>query len=243
VTKVLVVDDEPQIVRALTINLTARAYEVVSAATGRQALAMAASTLPDIVVLDLGLPDLDGIDVVRGLRGWSQVPIIILSGRNQSPAKVAALDAGADDYVTKPFNVDELLARLRAVTRRTPTAYDDLRVEIGDLTVDLLNHRIFPTRVAGIGGAERRKEAEAPDGSSDVHLTRTEWQLLEALIRHPGKLTTQRELLRAINRTNYADESHYLRQFMNQLRRKLEPDPSRPRHLKIEPGMGYRFQP
>jgi two-component system KDP operon response regulator KdpE len=235
VTRVLVVDDEPQIVRALTINLAARSYDVVSAATGRQALAMAASTLPDIVVLDLGLPDVDGIDVVRGLRGWTQVPIIILSGRSQSAAKVAALDAGADDYVTKPFNVDELLARLRAVTRRAPTANEDLRVEIGDLTVDLLNRRIFPT-------AEESRPA-ADGGSSDVHLTKTEWQLLEVLVRHPGRLMMQRELLRAINRMNYADESHYLRQFMNQLRRKLEPDPARPRHLKTEPGMGYRFKP
>jgi two-component system KDP operon response regulator KdpE len=227
VTRVLVVDDEPQIVRALTISLTARSYDVVSARTGAEALDLATSLLPDIVVLDLGLPDLDGMDVIRGLRERINAPIIILSGRNQGAAKVRALDAGADDYVTKPFDVDELLARLRAAERRAPVLDHALEITIGDLDIDLQSHRVSR------GGTE----------GGDVRLTPTEWQLLEVLVRNPGKLITQRNLLRAIQRANYVDEGHYLRQFMNQLRRKLEPDPTRPRYLLTEPGMGYRFQP
>jgi two-component system KDP operon response regulator KdpE len=229
VTRVLVVDDEPQILRAMTIMLKARSYEVVVATNGKQALATAAQSSPDIVVLDLGLPDLDGLDVIRGLRGWSKVPIIVLSGRSQGVSKVDALDAGADDYVTKPFNVDELLARLRAVTRRAPTGSEEVRAVIGDVKVELPG---------------RRLSARVPDsGSPDVRLTPTEWQLLEVLIRNPGRLVTQREMLRSIDRADVGDQSHYLRQFMNQLRRKLEPDPARPRYLMTEPGMGYRFQP
>ena len=228
-TRVLVVDDEPQILRAMTIMLKARSYEVVVATNGKQALATAAQSSPDIVVLDLGLPDLDGLDVIRGLRGWSKVPIIVLSGRSQGVSKVDALDAGADDYVTKPFNVDELLARLRAVTRRAPTGSEEVRAVIGDVKVELPG---------------RRLSARVPDsGSPDVRLTPTEWQLLEVLIRNPGRLVTQREMLRSIDRADVGDQSHYLRQFMNQLRRKLEPDPARPRYLMTEPGMGYRFQP
>ena len=228
-TRVLVVDDEPQILRAMTIMLRARSYEVVVATNGKQALATAAQSSPDIVVLDLGLPDLDGLDVIRGLRGWSKVPIIVLSGRSQGVSKVDALDAGADDYVTKPFNVDELLARLRAVTRRAPTGSEEVRAVIGDVKVELPG---------------RRLSARVPDsGSPDVRLTPTEWQLLEVLIRNPGRLVTQREMLRSIDRADVGDQSHYLRQFMNQLRRKLEPDPARPRYLMTEPGMGYRFQP
>jgi two-component system KDP operon response regulator KdpE len=226
VTRVLVVDDEPQIVRALNISLTARSYDVISATTGKQALVVAASSAPDIVLLDLGLPDIDGLDVIRGLRAWTSVPIIILTGRNLGGAKVDALDAGADDYIIKPFNLDELLARMRAVNRRAPGTSDDVRAAFGDLTIDLPTHRI----TSGVEAAE-------------VRLTPTEWLLLEALIRNPGKLMTQRELLRTIARENYADQSHYLRQFMNQLRRKLETDPARPQHLLTEPGMGYRFQP
>jgi two-component system KDP operon response regulator KdpE len=227
----LVVDDEPQILRALSITLKARSYDVVVATNGKQALALAAQSAPDIVVLDLGLPDLDGIDVIRGLRGWSKVPIIVLSGRSQGISKVDALDAGADDYVTKPFNVDELLARLRAVTRRAPAGSDEVRAVIGDIRVELPGRRLS-ARVAG-----------ATDGVPDVRLTPTEWQLLEVLIRNPGRLVTQREMLRSIDRADVGDQSHYLRQFMNQLRRKLEPDPARPRYLMTEPGMGYRFQP
>jgi two-component system KDP operon response regulator KdpE len=219
-TRVLVVDDEPQILRALSITLKARSYDVVLATNGKQALAAAAQSAPDIVVLDLGLPDLDGLDVIRGLRGWSKVPIVVLSGRSQGISKVDALDAGADDYVTKPFNVDELLARLRAATRRAPAGGEEVRAIIGDVKVEL------------------------PDaGSPDVRLTPTEWQLLEVLIRNPGRLVSQREMLRSIDRADVGDQSHYLRQFMNQLRRKLEPDPARPRYLMTEPGMGYRFQP
>jgi two-component system KDP operon response regulator KdpE len=230
-TRVLVVDDEPQILRALRINLAARAYDVVTAADGHAALAAAAKAVPDIVVLDLGLPDMDGVEVIRGLRGWTAVPIIILSGRSQSAAKVDALDAGADDYVTKPFNIDELLARLRAVTRRVPAGDDTPCVRIGDYLVDLQDHRV--TSAPG----------DARHPPVDLHLTPTEWQLLEQLVRNPGKLVSQRELLLRIWGPRYVDETHYLRQYMAQLRRKLEPDPARPRHLLTEPGMGYRYQP
>jgi two-component system KDP operon response regulator KdpE len=228
-TSVLVVDDEPQIVRALRVNLRARGYDVFVALTGKQALEMTAHHHPDLVILDLGLPDIDGVDVVRGLRGWTTVPILILSGRDHSVAKVTALDAGADDYVTKPFNVDELLARLRAISRRTGDDEAEPVVRVGDYEVDLQ-----AKRVSAIGGAE---------GGEDVRLTPTEWQLLEALVRHPGRLMTQRELIRTIRGPSYDDAAHYLRQYMNQLRRKLEPDPTRPRHLLTESGMGYRFQP
>jgi two-component system, OmpR family, KDP operon response regulator KdpE len=184
------------------------------------------------VVLDLGLPDMDGVDVIRGLRGWTAVPIIILSGRSQSAAKVDALDAGADDYVTKPFNIDELLARLRAVTRRVPAGDDTPCVRIGDHLVDLQAHRVISAAAT---------DAQRPP--ADLHLTPTEWQLLEQLIRNPGKLVSQRELLLKIWGPKYVDETHYLRQYMAQLRRKLEPDPARPRHLLTELGMGYRYQP
>jgi two-component system KDP operon response regulator KdpE len=223
-TTILVVDDEPQILRALRVNLAARDYDVVTATTGRQALDDAAARHPDLVVLDLGLPDMDGVDVIRGLRGWTQVPIIILSGRSFSPAKVQALDAGADDYVTKPFNVDELLARLRAVSRRSALGDEAPVVTFGEVSVDLQARRV-----------------SRPTG--DVRLTPTEWQLLEILVRNPGRLVSQRELIRAIRGPNYDDAAHYLRQFMAQLRHKLESDPARPQHLLTEPGMGYRFQP
>lgn len=230
-TRVLIVDDEPQILRALSITLKARLYDVVVATNGKQALALAAQSSPDIVVLDLGLPDLDGIDVIRGLRGWSKVPIIVLSGRNHGGSKVDALDAGADDYVAKPFNVDELLARLRAVTRRSPKDSDEAQAIIGDIKIELPGRRLTSSRSGENGNG------------AEVRLTPTEWQLLEVLIRNPGRLVTQREMLRSIDRAELGDQSHYLRQFMNQLRRKLEPDPARPRFLMTEPGMGYRFQP
>jgi two-component system KDP operon response regulator KdpE len=229
-TRVLVVDDEPQIVRALRVNLQARGYDVVIAMTGRQALEMTAHHHPDLVILDLGLPDIDGVEVVRGLRGWTKVPILVLSGRDQSLAKVTALDSGADDYVTKPFNVDELLARLRAIGRRATDDAEEPVVRVGDYVVDLAAHRVVPAEDATVA-------------TEDARLTPTEWQLLEALIRHPGRLMTQRELIRTIRGPSYDDATHYLRQFMAQLRRKLEPDPTRPRHLLTEPGMGYRFQP
>jgi two-component system KDP operon response regulator KdpE len=224
-TRILIVDDEPQILRALRINLTARQYEVVTAADGAQALAAARSERPDIVVLDLGLPDIDGVDVIHDLRGWSPVPIVVLSGRVDSHDKVDALDAGADDYVTKPFSVDELLARIRAVTRRRAPSAPVPSVQIGQYTVDL-----------------DARTVTGSDGGT-VHLTRTEWQLIELFARNPGKLISQRQLLQEVWGPTYVDQTQYLRQYLNQLRRKLEDDPARPHHLLTEPGMGYRFQP
>jgi two-component system, OmpR family, KDP operon response regulator KdpE len=225
VTRVLVVDDEPQILRALRINLTARHYEVETAASAAAALTAAARRPPDLVLLDLGLPDMDGVDVIRGLRGWTEVPIIVLSGRAGSADKVEALDAGADDYVTKPFGVDELLARLRAALRRVPDAAATPAVTVGRWTVDLAARTV-----------------RADDGDS-THLTPTEWHVLEILLRHPGRLVTQRQILTQVWGPAYAGETGYVRLYLAQLRRKLEPEPSRPRHLLTEPGMGYRFQP
>ncbi|MEE6259813.1 response regulator [Plantactinospora sonchi] len=225
-TRVLVVDDEPQILRALRINLRARRYDVEVAADGANALRLAASHRPDLVVLDLGLPDMDGVEVIRGLRGWTRVPIIVLSGRAGSQDKVAALDAGADDYVTKPFGVDELLARIRAVTRRAVGAGEEIpAVRIGRYTVDLVAHAV------------------RADDDGEVRLTPTEWHLLEILVRNPGRLVSQRQLLHDVWGPQYQSETNYLRQYLAQLRRKLEDDPARPRHLLTEPGMGYRFQP
>jgi two-component system KDP operon response regulator KdpE len=229
-TRVLVVDDEPQILRALRINLRARHYEVSIAANGTEALAEASRHPPDVVILDLGLPDLDGVDVIQGLRGWTSAPIIVLSGRADSTDKVEALDAGADDYVTKPFGMEELLARIRAVGRRAAPDEEQPRVRLGDLLVDLAAKRV--TRPGPAGG----------DGA-DVRLTPTEWHLLEVLVRHPGKLLSQRQLLREVWGPGYGDASGNLRLYMAQLRRKLEPDPARPRWLITEPGMGYRYQP
>jgi two-component system, OmpR family, KDP operon response regulator KdpE len=226
-TRILIVDDEPQILRALRINLQARQYDVVTATDGTGALREAKARKPDLIVLDLGLPDIDGVDVIRHLRTWSPVPIVVLSGRADSLDKVNALDAGADDYVTKPFSLDELLARVRAVTRRRnePETLGALRV--GRYDVDLQNHTI-----------------RAADEPTDfLHLTPTEWQLLEALVRNPGKLVGQRQLLQEVWGPSYLNETHYLRQYMTHLRRKLEDDPARPKHLITEPGMGYRFQP
>jgi two-component system KDP operon response regulator KdpE len=222
VTKVLVVDDEPSILRALRINLTARQYEVATAADGAAGLAAAASQRPDVMILDLGLPDMHGTEVIRGIRGWTSIPIIVLSVWGQEAQKVAALDAGADDYVTKPFGMDELLARLRAAVRRASPASGEPVVSTDDFTVDLAAKRV-------------RK----PDG--DVRLTPTEWQLLEVLVRNQGKLVTQRQLLAEVWGPAYQTESNYLRVYVAQLRRKLEPEPSRPRYLLTEPGMGYRF--
>lgn len=224
--RVLVVDDEPQILRALRINLHARQFDVVTAADGASALEVASGARPDLLILDLGLPDTDGVDVIRSLRAWSDVPIIVLSGRAGSSDKILALNAGADDYVTKPFNIEELLARVRAVNRRLrPEAADDEPVQIGAHTVDL---------------AERA--VRDPAGEL-VHLTRTEWELLAILLRNPGKLVSQRQLLQDVWGPTYLNETHYLRQYLAQLRKKLEPEPTRPRHLLTEPGMGYRFMP
>ncbi|MEU8816135.1 response regulator [Actinoplanes sp. NPDC048796] len=224
-TRVLVVDDEPQIVRALRINLKARRYEVETAPDGASALHAAAHHRPDLVVLDLGLPDMEGVEVIRGLRGWTGVPIIVLSGRAGSADKVAALDAGADDYITKPFGVDELLARMRAVTRRAqPGDEAGPVITIGAHTVD------FSTRTV-------------TGGDHEVRLTPREWELLEHLARHPGKLLSQYHLLQRVWGPQYGTETNYLRQYMARLRRKLETDPARPRHLLTEPAMGYRFAP
>jgi two-component system KDP operon response regulator KdpE len=253
--KVLVVEDEPQLLRAMRITLHARGYDVRTAATGQRALAEAAAGHPDIVVLDLGLPDLDGVEVIAGLRGWTNVPIIVLSGRTSGEDKVAALDAGADDYVTKPFGVDELLARIRAVARRTGQAEDGSAiVDIGDYQIDLagkLVRRRDPAStsdapVASSGAVDGTGAAASEvDGpvATDLHLTRTEWRLLEALVRHPGKLVSQRQLINEVWGPAYTDDTSSLRLYVNRLRRKLEPEPSRPRHLLTEPGMGYRFQP
>ncbi|MFG1838908.1 response regulator [Micromonospora sp. NPDC049175] len=225
-TRILVVDDEPQILRALRINLRARRYDVDVADTGAAALKAAASHPPDLVVLDLGLPDIDGVEVIRGLRGWTSVPIIVLSGRAGSADKVAALDAGADDYVTKPFGVEELLARIRAVTRRLGGPSEAVpALRIGQHTVDLADHRV------------------RHDDGSEVKLTPIQWSVLEKLLRHPGKLVSQRQLLQDVWGPEYLNETNYLRQYLAQLRRKLEDDPARPRHLVTEPGMGYRYRP
>lgn len=225
-TKVLVVEDERGLLRALAMNLTARGYEVVEADTGTKALTAAAAAHPDVLVLDLGLPDLSGFDVIRALRQYSQVPIIVLSARTGSSDKVTALDLGADDYVTKPFNVEELFARLRAATRRaTPAEEAEPAVVVGNSTVDL-----------------DAKTVTQSDGQR-VHLTPTEWQLLEALLRQPGRLVPTRVLLTQLRGDPVHTDPSYLRIYMSQLRRKLEPEPSRPRHLLTEPGMGYRFQP
>jgi two-component system KDP operon response regulator KdpE len=238
-SRVLVVDDEPQLLRAMRITLQARGYDVRTAATGRKALSEAAATHPDVVVLDLGLPDLDGVDVITAIRGWSAVPIIVLSGRTTGGDKVAALDAGADDYVTKPFGVEELLARMRAVARRSSVAEDgSSTVDIAGYRVDLAGKRVFPRR-AGAGV----ESAEEPPPADDLRLTPTEWRLLAALVRHPGKLVSQRRLITEVWGPAYTDDTSSLRLYVNRLRRKLEPDPSRPRHLLTEPGMGYRFQP
>jgi two-component system KDP operon response regulator KdpE len=224
-TRVLVVDDEPQIVRALQINLKARGYEVHLAGSGTAALKVAAQNPPELVILDLGLPDFDGVDVIRGLRGWTEAPILVLSGRTDSTDKVEALDAGADDYVTKPFGIDELLARMRAVLRRSSIAQDQPVVTVGGATVDLAAKRV------------------TLESGEDIRLTPTEWHLLEVLVRHPGKLMSQRQLLTEVWGPGYETASGNLRFYMGQLRRKLEPDPARPKHLLTEPGMGYRFEP
>jgi two-component system KDP operon response regulator KdpE len=234
VTTVLVVDDEPQILRALRINLRVREYDVHTAGSGSEALEIAARHPPDLVILDLGLPDLDGVEVIAGLRGWTEAPIIVLSGRADSTDKVEALDAGADDYVTKPFGMDELLARMRAVSRRATAAGDVPQVRLGDLVVDLAAKRVM---------RDAPCTSEAPAPASDVRLTPTEWHLLEVLLRNPGKLLSQQQLLAEVWGPGYADAGGNLRLYMAQLRRKLEPDPARPRWLLTEPGMGYRFQP
>ena len=222
-TRVLVIDDEPSILRALRINLTARNYEVSTATDGTSGLAAVSRDRPDAVILDLGLPDMDGTEVIHGVRGWSATPIIVLSVWGAEHQKVAALDAGADDYVTKPFGMDELLARLRAAVRRASPEPDEPVVETPGFTVDLAAKRVIR------------------DGA-DVRLTPTEWQLLEILVRNRGRLVTQKQLLQDVWGPSYGSESNYLRVYIAQLRRKLEAEPSLTKYLLTEPGMGYRFQ-
>jgi two-component system KDP operon response regulator KdpE len=224
--RVLVVDDEPQILRALRINLQVRGFEVLTAADGESALEVAGGHRVDLLILDLGLPDIDGVDVIRALRSWTDVPIIVLSGRAGSSDKIVALDAGADDYVTKPFNIEELFSRVRAVSRRHRTeSTAEAPVQVGAVTVDLTERSV-----------------RGPTGQL-VHLTKTEWELLAILVRNPGRLVSHQQLLQEVWGPAYLTETHYLRQYLAQLRKKLEPDPTRPRHLLTEPGMGYRFMP
>jgi two-component system KDP operon response regulator KdpE len=218
---VLVVDDEPQILRALQMSLRGAGYEVETAETGAQALTAAAVNPPDAVILDLVLPDARGTDVCRELRTWSTVPVIVLSVVGDESEKVAALDAGADDYVTKPFGVDELLARLRAALRRVEGESEPVR-EVGELRVDVANREVT---VAGRA----------------VQLTPNEFTLLSLLVRNEGKLLTHKAILEEVWGHAYADESHYLHVYVSQLRRKLEPDPARPRYILTEPGVGYRI--
>ncbi|MDQ4501172.1 response regulator [Sinomonas sp. ASV322] len=221
--RVLVVDDEPQLLRALQINLRAEGYAVATAENGTQALHLAASNPPDVLVLDLGLPDMDGSEVIRGIRGWSDMPIVVLSARHGSADKVEALDAGADDYVTKPFGLDELLARLRAVERRSAHVPPGGVVDVGDLHINL-------------GAATVTRDGER------VHLTPREWGVLQMLVANRGNLVTQRQLLQTVWGPAYGEETQYLRVYMAQLRRKLETDPARPKHLITEAGLGYRFE-
>lgn len=222
--RILIADDDPQILRALRITLSARGYDVSTADDGRQAVNAAIEVHPDLVMLDLGMPGLTGIEVIEALRGWSTVPILVVSGRSDSADKVDALDAGADDYVTKPFVIDELLARVRALTRRAPSGTDEPAVVFGDVTVDLA------ARLVTRAGAS-------------VRLTPTEWRVLEVLLRHPNSLVTRQTLLREAWGPQYVNDSGYLRLYMSQLRKKLEPTPSTPRYLLTEAGMGYRFAP
>ena len=221
--KLLIADDDPQMIRALRITLTAKGYEVVTASDGKQALDAAIREHPDLVVIDLGMPGLTGVEVIQAIRGWSELPILVVSGRSESWDKVEALDAGADDYVTKPFSADELLARIRALSRRLPTAAPVPVTVFGDVTVDLAAR--FATR-----------------GGEPVRLTPTEWRLLEVLLRNPGRLVSRETLLTDVWGPQYTSDTGYLRLYLSQLRKKLEPDPAAPKYLLTEAGMGYRFR-
>jgi len=223
-SRVLVVDDERALLRALGVHLRARGYEVDLAETGEAAIARGATGHYDAAIVDLGLPGIDGVEVVKSLRGWTSIPVIVLSARHETTQKIEALDAGADDYVTKPFNMEELLARLRAALRRaTPDSDPMPLVETPDFQINLVTK--MATDAAG----------------SEIRLTPTEWQLVDILVRNPGRLVSQRQLLQEVWGPTYVDQTNYLRQFMAQLRRKLEPDPARPRYFVTEPGMGIRF--
>jgi two-component system KDP operon response regulator KdpE len=222
--RILVVDDDPSIRATLEVNLRARGYASDMAATGEQALRIAARHHPDLVLLDLGLPGMDGLDVVRGLRGWTGVPIVVLTGRDTETTKVQALDLGADDYVTKPFGMDELFARVRAAVRRSTPAEEAAAVHTADFTVDLAAKQVLR-------------------GGVPVRLTPRQWYIVEVLARNPGKLVTYEHLLREVWGPSYGTETHYLRVFMTQIRQRLEPDPPHPRYFITEPGIGLRFLP
>lgn len=226
--KILIADDDPQIIRALRVTLGARGYDIVTASNGVDALNQAISHHPDLVMLDLGMPGLNGIEVIEGLRGWSQVPILVVSGRTDAVDKVAALDAGADDYVTKPFSAEELLARVRALTRRVPAGDDEPVTIFGDVRVD------FSAKQVTRGEAQR---------SESIRLTPTEWRILELLVQNPEKLITRESILTQVWGPHHTRDTGYLRLYFAQLRKKLEPVPSRPRYFVTVLGMGYRFVP
>lgn len=226
--KILIADDDPQILRALRVTLGARGYEIITAANGTEAVNAAIDHRPDIFMLDLGMPELDGIQVIQGLRGWTQAPILVVSGRTGAADKVEALDAGADDYVTKPFSIDELLARIRALTRRVPSQETAPITRIADIAIDLAAKSITRT---------------TPGGPELVRLTPTEWQVLDILVRNAGKLVTRQSLLTEIWGSEHITDTGYLRLYIAQLRKKIEPDPGNPRYLLTESGMGYRFRP
>jgi two-component system KDP operon response regulator KdpE len=253
--QVLIVDDEPQLLRALGITLRAFSYEVHTAATGADALACAARQRLDLVILDLGLPDLEGTAVIRALRGWTSVPIIVLSGRTDPATKTQALDLGADDYVTKPFSMAELNARIRAALRRGTTGLEPATQRIhriGEWLIDLGAHTVAhsPDTASGTtsGTAPGTASGTAPAAGPTApppkpHLTPTEWKLLEILLVHPGELVDSRHLLSQVWGIGSEHSTNYLRVYLWQLRAKLEPVPSSPRHLITEPGMGYRYEP
>jgi two-component system KDP operon response regulator KdpE len=223
-TRILVVEDEPRLLRGLRVNLEARGYDVDAVVDGGAALRSAADRRPDVVILDLGLPDMDGIEVIHGLLSWGTMPIVVLSAREQESEKVAALDAGADDFITKPFGMGELLARIRAAARRAAPTDEQPEIRTRDFTIDLAAKRI-----------ER--------GGDEVHLTPTEWHLVEILVTHPRRLISQQQLLHEVWGPSYERETNYLRVYMAQIRRKLETDPAHPRYFLTEPSMGYRFDP
>ncbi|GAA2185338.1 MULTISPECIES: response regulator [Leucobacter] len=225
--KILIADDDPQILRALRITLTAKGYDVFVAADGAQAIAAAIDHRPDLFLLDLGMPMLNGIEVIEAIRGWSQAPILVVSGRAGAADKVDALDAGADDYVTKPFAIEELLARIRALSRRVVRDAAVPVVRLGDVTVDL---------------AARSVTRSSPEGEQQIRLTPTEWQVLELLIRNPGRLVTRQTLLTSIWGSEHIEDTGYLRLYLSQLRKKIEADPANPVHLITEAGMGYRLE-
>ncbi|MFC0674906.1 response regulator transcription factor [Brachybacterium hainanense] len=225
--RILIADDDPQILRALRITLTAKGYRITIAVDGAEAISAAIDHRPDLVLLDLGMPRMDGVAVIEAIRGWSQAPILVVSGRTGAADKVEALDAGADDYITKPFAIEELLARIRALTRRVQAEESAPVVRLGEVTIDLAAHSV---------------SREGPDGVRRIRLTPTEWQVIEILIRGAGKLVTRQDILTAIWGTEHAEDTGYLRLYISQLRRKLEEDPAHPVHLITEPGMGYRLE-